>query len=169
MIRFCDPPKDDFEAPQLYRVKGVKPIQCLLLNDKYVGLDTHFWGGHTIACPGSDTCRACGEGLVAVWGGFIFAQTWERGKVTVLALTPVMAAMLLSNVEDSRGLLGMKVTFRRKTEAANSGVLTNFHGWATDFDGQTQERLVARVRIIFKDYVIDQLKPIHARSGHSTN
>ena len=159
MLRFVEPPTEDHEAPKLYRVRGMIPVHVQILNRKYIGVDTHYWGGHTIACPGEETCKACGEGLIAVWGGFIFGETWGGGKVTLIALTPVMAATLTMNVTDERGLLGVKVTFRRKTNAANSGVITSFHGKADVIREQTLERLIMRTRILFKDYVIEDHGP----------
>jgi len=155
MLLFRELPKIDLEAPRLLRVKPGPPLKVKLLNTRYVGIDTHYWGGHTVACPGEDTCKACKSGLIAVFSGFIFCQLWEGGRVALLALTPVMCATLLMACNQPDGLLGMKVTFRRKTKEPNSGVSTVVHGYATEFDRQTQERLVLRVRIIFKDYVIE--------------
>jgi hypothetical protein len=154
MIRFTELKAPDLEAPKLVRIKPGPPLQLKLLNEKYVGLDTHYWGGHTVACPGEDSCKACSDGLIAVWSGFIFAQLWDGGRVAVLALTPVMAATLTMRRQKIAGLLGMKVAFVRKSKRPNSGVLTSFHGTASDYDAQTIERLIMRVRIIFRDYVI---------------
>lgn len=169
MIRFTDLPPTDLEAPKLLRVKPGAPLQVKLLNEKYVGTDTHYWGGHTVSCPGEKTCKACGNGLVAIWSGFIFCQLWDGGRIAILAITPVMGATLTTQATHPQGLLGMKVTFRRKTKEANSGVLTQFHGFHTEFDEQTIERLVKRVRIIFKDYVIEDCGPPIRPSGQYRN
>lgn len=160
MIRFTDAPTTDFEAPKLFRVKPGKAVELQLLNERYVGLETHYWGGHTIACPGEKTCKAHASGLMSVWSGFIFCQLWGGGRVAVLALTPVMAATLTMRARKVHGLLGMKVSFARKTKEPNSGVLTKFHGFTTDQDTQSIERLIMRVRIIFKDYVIEDKGPL---------
>jgi len=154
MIRFTDPPTSDLEAPRLLRVKPGPELRVQLLNEKYVGIDTHYWGGHTIACPGEATCKACRQGLISVWGGFIFCQLWGGGRIAVLALTPVMAANMLLHRDETHGLLGMKVALSRKTKEPNSGVLTRFHSGTKECDRQSMERLIMRVRIIFKDYVI---------------
>lgn len=159
MIRFTDVPKVDLEAPKLLRVKPGPPLEVKLLNHKYVGLDTHYWGGHTVHCPGSETCKACADGLIAVWSGFIFCQLWDGGRVAVLALTPVMGATLTMRSNQPGYLLGMKCRFRRKSKAVNSGILTSVHGYDSDCDQQSTERLVKRVRIIFKDYVIQESGP----------
>lgn len=169
MMRFTDLPKVDLEAPKLLRVKPGNKLHIKLLNVKYVGVDTHYWGGHTIACPGPETCKACGSGLVAVFSGFIFCQLWGGGRVALLALTPVMCANILQRVKDAHGFLGMKVAFWRKTKEINSGVCTAFHGFDDDFDEQTQERLVSRVRIIFKDYVIEDKGPVQGPSSPASN
>jgi hypothetical protein len=155
MIIFKEAPKTDFEAPKLLRVKPGPPLRVVLLNRKYVGLDTHYWGGHTVNCPGDKTCKACRSGLFPVWSGFIFVSAWEGGRVAVLALTPVMGAMLTMTGNGNGSLLGMRVIFRRKTKQRNSGVLTEFAGVETLCDEQHEERLINRVRIIFKDYVIE--------------
>jgi len=169
MLRFVDAPQEEHEAPKLFRVRGMIPVHIQFLNIKFVGVDTHYWGGHTIACPGEETCKACKDGLVAVWGGFIFGESWGGGKVTLVALTPVMAATITMNVNDAQGLLGMKVTFRRKTKAANSGVHTTFHGKASQVNEQTMERLIMRTRIIFKDYVIEDQGPPNGPSSPRLN
>jgi hypothetical protein len=169
MIRFIDCPSPDLEAPKLLRVKPGAQLQVKLLNEKYAGLDTHYWGGHTVACPGEDTCKACGNGLVAVWSGFIFVQLWDGGRIAVLALTPVMGATLTMRRHETNGLLGMKVGFRRKTKEPNSGVLTQFFGHSTEFDQQSIERLIMRVRIIFKDYVIEDSGPPKNPSAQGRN
>lgn len=159
MIRWTEAPKADLDAPKLVRVRPKCPMYVKLLNRKYVGLDTHYWGGHTVHCPGSESCKACQAGLFPVWSGFIFVQLWDGGRVAVLALTPVMAANITMLRREENGLLGMKMSFRRKTKAPNSGVITEFHGMANEFDEQSIERLTARVRIIFKDYCIQDLGP----------
>lgn len=154
MIHFKELPPTDVEAPRLLRVRPGPPLRVTLLNTKYVGLDTHYWGGHTVACPGEATCKACHSGLVAIFAGYIFCQLEPGSRVAIVALTPVMCAILCMNRDPVGGLLGMKVTFRRKTKEPNSGVLTTFHGIAPEFDPQTIDRLIMRVRIIFKDYCI---------------
>jgi hypothetical protein len=62
--------------------------------------------------------------------------------------------MITMRTDSGSRLLGMKVRFRRKTKEPNSGVLTTFHGTSEEVDEQSFERLLMRVRIIFKDYVI---------------
>lgn len=169
MIHFKECPATDLTAPKLLRVKPGPPLDVKLLNRKYVGLDTHYWGGHTIACPGEETCKACGSGMIAVFSGFIFVQLWDGGRVAVLALTPVMCATLMCASTKGGDLLGMKVSFRRKSKKPNSGVLTHVHGFVTEFDEQSVERLIMRVRIIFKDYVIEDSGPSIDRSGQRQN
>lgn len=169
MIRFSDCPTNDLEAPKLLRVRPGPPLRVQLLNERYVGLDTHYWGGHTVACPGEMSCKACGDGLIAVWSGFIFCQLEVGSRVAVLALTPVMGATITTQSRGTTGLLGMKVTFGRKTKAANSGVISSFHGWAKSFDAQSIERLIMRVRIIFKDYVIEDSGPPTAPDSQGRN
>jgi len=159
MIHFTDLPAVDLEAPKLIRVKPGNPLRVKLLNKKFVGLETHYWGGHTVACPGTDTCKACGSGLISTYAGFIFCQCWEGGRIGVLVLTPVMCANVTLHVAGNKGLLGMRVSFARKTKEPNSGVRSTFHGFDSENDEQTQERLVMRVRIIFKDYVIKSQVP----------
>lgn len=169
MLRFTDLPPTDVNAPKLVRVRPGPPLNVKLLNRKYVGLETHYWGGHTVHCPGPETCKACGEGMVSVFAGFIFCQLWDGGRVGVLALTPVMCACLLMSVAGDKGLLGMRVSFRRKTKEPNSGVLTEFHDFDTEFDEQSMQRLVMRVRIIFKDYVIEDRGPVSGPSSPCAN
>lgn len=154
MIYFKRVPKVDLEAPKLVRVRPGPPLRVKLLNKDYVGLDTHYWGGHTVSCPGEKTCKACGSGLVPVFAGFTFCQLWDGGRVGVLALTPVMCANVEMHSSESGGLLGMKCSFQRKSKEPNSGVVTRVSGFDDEFDLQSQERLVNRVRIIFKDYCI---------------
>lgn len=154
MIRFTELRDVDLEAPKLLRVKPGPALKVKLLNTKYVGLDTHYWGGHTVACPLSDVCKACSQGLISVWAGFIFCQRWEGGRVAVLALTPVVAANLTMHANPVTGLLGMKISLSRKSSEPNSGIFCGFHGTTLEYDKQTKERLIMRVRIIFKDYVI---------------
>lgn len=157
MIHFKEAPTTDLEAPKLIRVRPGPPLRVVLLNEKYVGLDTHYWGGHTVSCPGAETCKACRSGLIPVWSGFIFCQLWDGGRIGVLAITPVMGAMFTMRANGRSGLLGMKVALRRKTKEPNSGVLTDFHGFNEEFDSQSIERLIRRVRIIFRDYVIKDM------------
>jgi hypothetical protein len=159
MIRFRELPKVDIEAPKLMRVRPGPPLEVKLCNKKYVGLDTHYWGGHTIHCPGEETCKACGDGMVAIFSGFIFVQLWTGGRVALLALTPVMCATLTMANTETGNLLGMKCRFRRKSKAVNSGVVTSVHGFDSEIDAMSGERLVTRVRIIFKDYVIQAFGP----------
>jgi hypothetical protein len=89
-----------------------------------------------------------------VWGGFIFVTAWNHDRVGLLALTPVVAANMTLRVEGSTGLLGMKVALTRKTKAANSNILTMFHGYDTDVKEEFESRLVKRVRVLYKDYDI---------------
>lgn len=169
MLRFTELPQQDLEAPKLIRVRPGPALNVKLLNRKYVGLETHYWGGHTVSCPGPETCKACGSGLVSIFSGFIFVQLWDGGRVGILALTPVMCAWILTRVSGDKGLLGMRVSFRRKSKEPNSGVLTYFHDFDTEFEEQTMERLIFRVRIIFKDYVIEDKGPVQGPTSPSSN
>lgn len=154
MIRFKPVPKDALNTPQVIRVKPGQPLRVNLVCREYVGCDTHYWGGHTIACPMNRDCKACQAGLMPVWGGFIFATAWNFDRVGLLALTPVVAANLQLHIKGSVGLLGMKVALTRKTKAANSNISTFFHGYDSDCKEETQLRLINRVRVLFKDYDI---------------
>lgn len=159
MIQFCNPPTDALDTPKVLRVQPGSPLRVWLLCKNYVGCNTHWYGGHTVACPMNRDCKACNAGLMPEWGGFIFVSGWQGGKVAMLALTPVVAANLTLMVLNKSGLLGMKVTLARKTKAANSNILTTFHGFDPEAEEQPVNRLVARVRVLFKDYDLNFPNP----------
>lgn len=154
MINFIEVPKDALNTPQVIRVRPGPYLRVNLVCRKYVGCNTHYWGGHTIACPMTRDCKACQSGLMPVWGGFIFVTAWNHDRVGLLALTAVVASRLLERVEGSEGLLGMKIALARKTKAPNANILTMFHGYDTDVKEESVERLIKRVRVLFKDYDI---------------
>lgn len=154
MLSFIPPPADALSTPQVLRVRPGPALRVTLVCRNYVGCNTHYWGGHTIACPMNRECKACQAGLMPVWGGFIFVTAWNHDRVGLLALTPVVAANMTLRVEGSTGLLGMKVALTRKTKAANSNILTMFHGYDTDVKEEFESRLVKRVRVLYKDYDI---------------
>jgi hypothetical protein len=154
VINFIEVPKDALNTPQVIRVRPGPALRVNLVCKKYVGCNTHYWGGHTVACPMTRDCKACQAGLMPVWGGFIFVTAWNHSRVGLLALTAVVASNLLERVEGSDGLLGMKIALTRKTKAANANILTNFHGYDTDVKEETVDRLIKRVRVLFKDYDI---------------
>jgi hypothetical protein len=65
-----------------------------------------------------------------------------------------VASRLLESVEGTEGLLGMKIALTRKTKAPNANILTYVHGYDTDVKEESVERLIKRVRVLFKDYDI---------------
>lgn len=154
MICFTPVPKDALSTPQVIRVQPGNPLRVQLVCREYVGCNTHYWGGHTIACPMNRECKACNAGLMPVWGGFIFVTAWNHDRVGLLALTPVVAANMTLAIEGSMGLLGLKVMLSRKTKAANSNIRCTFHGYDTEVKEEFKVRLINRVRVLFKDYDI---------------
>lgn len=154
MICFKPVPKDALDTPQVIRVRPGPALRINLVCRTYVGCDTHYWGGHTIACPMTRDCKACQAGLMPIWGGFIFCTAWNHDRVGLLALTPVVASTLTQRIEGQMGLLGMKVALSRKTKAANSNIITMFHGYDEDVTEEFETRLISRVRVLFKDYDI---------------
>lgn len=154
MICFKPVPTDALSTPKVIRVQPGSPLRVTLACRSYVGCDTHYWGGHTIACPMNRDCKACQAGLMPVWGGFIFCTAWNNDRVGLLSLTPVVAANMQLRIEGTMGLLGMKVALSRKTKAANSNILTMFHGYDPEVKEEFEIRLIKRVRVLFKDYDI---------------
>lgn len=62
-----------FILPLLRTPKGA-PLYGIITSPHFIGVDTHFWKGHTTPCE-APNCSACEHALIATWHGYL--SLWQ--------------------------------------------------------------------------------------------
>ncbi|MEE9602970.1 MAG: hypothetical protein V3V75_06685, partial [Thermoguttaceae bacterium] len=87
-----------------------------------VGTDTHFWGGHTIPCEGTD-CPAHQEGVPFRWHAYLAAITWPQHLHFLFECTAAAAENFVMYRKAHGSLLGCGFVAERLHHRPNGRVL----------------------------------------------
>lgn len=125
-----------------------KPVSAIMCCRDWIGVRTHWWGGHTIACCGTDNCEPCNANRQWVKKYYIVAKGLNTGTLALLMLTPGAAEMIVAGRGRVDGFLGCVVRLARAAKrdtAPMSATLVGFEGKTEDFGTDRLERCVLRI------------------------
>ncbi len=140
----------DCQAPPLpiIVVGHKRPIRAILVCTDWVGVKTHWFGGHTIACSDGENCPACEANKQWVKKYYIAARGSESGNLALLMLTPLAAEMIVKGRARVGGLLGVEIVISRSAKrntAPMQARLVGYHPGTDDFGTARLERVVRRI------------------------
>lgn len=128
--------------------KWDKEVRAILVCHTWIGVRTHWFGGHTIACCGTDNCLACEAGQQWVKKFYIVGRSPGSGNLAILMLTPVAAQQTKKCLAKDASLLGTEVILGRGA-ARNTSPMTarviNHHDDVDDFGMHRLERCIRRI------------------------
>jgi len=146
-----DPPANPVLPLQLVRARPNQPLDCIVCNRSYVGLDTHYIGGATRACLGLPDCPGCGLGMVQRWQGYVIVQSMRVKNWALLQFTPIVGVQLNRSISRDTGLHGVCIRLTRLGPRINSPLDCQITGYQEDVQEWTSYRLEQIVRALFPD------------------
>jgi len=140
--------KNAVPALKIIIAKWNKPVHAILICQAWKGVRTHWYGGHTIACCGTDNCPACDVGQQWVKKFYIAARSRRNDNMVILMITPTAAEQIIVHRRKGTGLLGCEIELGRSADrntAPMTGRMVNFHPDTSDFGIERLERVVMRI------------------------
>lgn len=128
--------------------KGGCAISFVSICQQYVGLYTHWYGGHTVACSKPDDCACCDRGTRREFKAYLAAEP-ERGETqTIIQITHTCTLALHRFLSRSGGILGLRIKLERAGKADTSMLQISMHGFVTvkeQIKPVRLEKMLARV------------------------
>lgn len=157
MLQFVDEPQEVVHKPMAIVVcKPTQRVDCIILVRRLAGVQTHWFGGHTIACCGTDNCPACQANYAPVWKGFFVAFGMMSGDKALVMVTEGAYEALGQHVQHKNGLLGLRVVITRQGRRVNSPMCLGTFGRVPDYPEYPQAALFQMVSRIFAANAIEQ-------------
>jgi len=145
-----DPTTDCSPSLPIVRTKAGQRLRVILIAPEWRGVNTHYWGGHTVVCPGERKCPACMVNQVKRWQGFIPISNFEQQRFAILQFTPMVLPALRRTTGGSRGPLGLLCCFVRHGSRPNSPLGVTVEGRVDVKEAWTVEQLEHILRRIFE-------------------
>ena len=138
----CPPPLPIIVA------KFDKETRAVFACSDWVGVRTHWYGNHTIACCQTEDCPACGVGQQWTKKLYIVARSCLSQNLAILMITPVAAQVIVKWRSRECGLLGMEVILGRaakRNTAPMTARVIGSHKNVEPFGQKKLERVVQRI------------------------
>jgi len=128
--------------------KWNKEVRAILICRSWKGVNTHWYGKHTIACCGTEACPACDVGMAPVRKFYIAARSLRDNNQAILMITPGAAISIHHHRRLETGLLGMEVILGRaakRNTAPMTARCVNYHPDTSEFGQERLERVILRI------------------------
>jgi hypothetical protein len=128
--------------------KWNKEVRAILICRAWKGVETHWYGNHTIACCGTENCPACDVGMKSVRKFYIAARSRRDDNQAILMITPTAATAIHHHRRQDYGLLGMEVVLGRSANRNTSPMtarVVNYHPDTPEFGQERLERVITRI------------------------
>lgn len=151
-MHFVNEPTVVEASPMEIIVVGAKQrVDAVILTASLAGVQTHWYGGRTIACCGTDNCPACQSNFAPVWKGYMVAYGMKSGNKAILMVTGGAYENLGQHVQHENGLFGLRVVISRAGTRRNSPMTLATFGRCTEYPQYPDKALFAMVRRIFAE------------------
>lgn len=128
-MRFQDEPRDNVQSPlPIVRCRPGRPLGVILCQNRWRGLDTHYWRKRTIPCVGLATCEPCQANQAARWQGFIICQSTKSKTFALLTFTPGVLQTLREALDTYGTLVGVELVLSRLGDRINAPLTANVAG-----------------------------------------
>ena len=109
-------------ALPLLRCPAAQRLEAIVTSGNLIGCNTHFWGGHTVPCNGTD-CEPCERGVAYRWHAYLSALNPKDGLHFIFECT-AQAAKPFADYRESHGTLrGCQFIAYRWKQARNGRVI----------------------------------------------
>lgn len=128
--------------------KWNKEVRATIICKAWKGVETHWYGKHTIACCGTDNCPACDVGMAPVRKYYIAAKDHRNLNMAILMITPTAAVSIFTYRRPKEGLIGCEVVLGRAADRNTSPMtarVIGYHPDTNDFGCERLERVVTRI------------------------
>lgn len=150
------PPTDAYSPWQIHKVEPGQKVKFVCQSREWEGVEAHWYGNHSIKCPGVDVCDLCVQHIAQVWKGYLLGRALSGGEPEIFQITPLAARTLKTLIDRPEGLLGAIICLERKGKRRNSPLEASIRGFTTVDLEIPFERLERSVAVIFRHY--DNLK-----------
>lgn len=135
---------------KVVRVKPGEPLRVVHLCRVIVGLDTHWFGGSTIACTQTE-CKACDRDVPIVWKGFVpVGKMSDPTHQALLQITPNVIGTLEQYQLATLGYLGLEVVYERSGSRLNSPLKCKCYSRQAVTETFDRKRVVEIVQALFR-------------------
>lgn len=149
-MQFVNEPTVVEHSPMEIIVVGAKcRIDTVILTRELAGVQTHWFGGKTIACCGTDNCPACQANFAPIWKGFFVGYGMRSGNKALVMVTGGAYENLAVHVQHEKGLFGLRVVISRKGIRKNSPMTLATCGRCDEYPEYPQKALYNMVRRVF--------------------
>jgi len=143
------PPTSTAPSYKIVVCKADQPLSFVSVCDQYVGLITHWWGGHTVACEYPEFCEACNRSIRKDFKSYLAVESVEFGTRVIVQITHACCLELARYLEYPRGLLGLKMRLSRATKADTSMLQVATFGFQEVAHPVTAEQLEQTMARVF--------------------
>jgi len=112
------PPEANRYALPLLRTPKAGALFAIITSPDLIGLDTHFWKGHTMPCE-APNCEACEHGMPTAWHGYIAVFNPASNHQALLEFTPAGGLQLEAYRDTAGTLRGANLKAERAGKRAN--------------------------------------------------
>ena len=106
-----------FQLPLIRTPRGA-PLYAIITSPSFLGLDTHFWKGHTTPCE-APNCSACEHGLMATWHGYLSLWNPKNNHAAIFEFTAAGGIQLEDYARRIGTLRGAALLAQRIGKRAN--------------------------------------------------
>lgn len=145
-------PTDVYCQYDVVKVKPGKPVKFLCHSREWESVDTHWYGNHSIRCPGMPDCQQCKDGIARVWKAYILGSMAASEQVLVFQITPLGAYALEEQISNERGLLGAIIRMERKGTRPNSPLVVELRGFVQGTHEVPFKTLEHVVDVLYRTY-----------------
>jgi len=124
MEKWSNKPPQQKEGYGLRLIRTPKSgrIRALITCEELIGTPTHYWGGRTVPCQGSD-CKVPHETIGWRWHGYVPMILEGDHEHVILELTAQACETIAQYAEANGSLRGVLLTATRATGVKNGRVL----------------------------------------------
>lgn len=149
-MQFVDEPRDVVRSPMPIIVCGAKcRVDSIILTRRLVGVDTHWFGGHTIACCGTENCPACFKDAAPVWKGYFVGKSMSSGNLAIILVTAGCFEAFERHLQHKDGLVGLRCVLDRAGHRSNSPMRATIYHRVPDYEEFPYVTLLRMVQRIF--------------------
>ena len=144
-----EPKKQTFSPMPIIVCKAGQTLRVICLTKRMAGVETHWFGGHTIACCGTANCIACQANYAPVWKGYFVGWDGLKDVKGLILVTDGAYEPFGQFVNHEKGFVGLRITITRQGRRDNSPMVCQISGRdkvAREYD---QTNLVSMVTRIF--------------------
>jgi len=147
---FTNSPPTDHTLPlPIVRAKPNEPLEAIVCNREFVGVETHYIGGRTILHSNEEGCIGCRDNMTPRWQGYVIVQSTRAKRFAVLQFTPIVGHTLSRAAGGANGLLGVMIRIRRLGNRINSPLECEITGYESEANEFPVYRLESIVRKLF--------------------